>query len=91
MENSDDKQRIRRNMQDQQKESKREHQVIQPTDHTRNDGDIKGPAESSKTAEARPRQTVNKSSGLEQEEEQRMGRLEAACREETGRTGIYDS
>ena len=57
VENGDNKQRIRRNMQDYQNESKRVHQEIQPRDHTRNDHDIKEPDESVKNAEARPVQT----------------------------------
>ena len=59
-ENGDNKQRmnrVRRNMQDNQQESKRGHQKIQPRNHTRNDHDIKEPEESPKNAEARPRHT----------------------------------
>ena len=46
-----------RNMQDHQKETKREHKEIQPRrDHTRNDHDNKEPDESQKNAEAEARQ-----------------------------------
>ena len=44
-------------MQDHKKESKREHQEIQPRDHIRNDYGIKGSVESPKNAETRPRLT----------------------------------
>ena len=49
--------KVRRNMQDPQNDGKREHQEIQPRDHTRNNHDIKEPEESPKYAEAKPRRT----------------------------------
>ena len=44
-------------MQDHQKESEREHQEIQPTDHMRNDHGIQEPEESQKNAVAMSIQT----------------------------------
>ena len=46
-------------MQNHSKESKRGNQEIQPRDHTRNDHGIKEPEESTKNAEAKPRQTYH--------------------------------
>ena len=46
-----------RNMLDHQKNNNRGYQKIQPRDHMRNNLGFKEPEESSKNAEARPRQT----------------------------------
>ena len=62
VENGDDKQRIQyaemcNSLLQPSKESNREHQEIQPTDHTRHDIGIKGSEEIHNNAESRPRQT----------------------------------